>query len=171
MDIYKISASASLLFSTLVQAALAAVPEVVDNADLNKIENSRPAAQDTISSEAAIDAKFAKVIPRLSIKGEKDFYLLCVDNRAELPAMLFTEAPWLPPAGENAAASRSWVYIKDHTGAPIETMVSISGLSGLSGLKLNRNLYPASVQKIKLDIWDRQNDLHYVSDYIELPKP
>ena len=108
---------------------------------------------------------------RIKPKGGVFIYYIRVDNREAYPEVWFQPAPDLPPCGQNYNAARAWVYIID---ADTETQLygycalkSIDGMDSLWFRWPNDKPPP----RIVVDIWDRQENVHYRSEPMPIPTP
>ena len=95
-------------------------------------------------------------------------YIIKVKNYQDYSTDLFKEAPYLPPLAEHLNASRSWVYIKDQNGNPLQTFGAILDRQQLQELWFAVEKDSKPPEHVLVDIWDRQLDLHYKSDPVEI---
>lgn len=95
-------------------------------------------------------------------------YIINVKNYLDYKSELFKEAPYLPPLAEHLNASRTWVYIKDQNGSPLQTFGAILDRKQLQELWFAVEKDSKPPEQVHVDIWDRQLDLHYKSDPIKV---
>ncbi len=91
-------------------------------------------------------------------------YKYDVDNKADYPAALFAPAPALPPCGNNANSSRTWVDIFDQRGARLYGFCALSNPSDLGRIwfALEEDVIPPSYVYIEMN--DRQTNTKYRSN-------
>jgi len=92
-----------------------------------------------------------------------------VTNIDALPKNLFQPAPYLKPLGENTNASRAWVYVLDQDGNPLSTFATITDKNQLNKLWFTTQKDVPAPKKVYIDIWDRQEDVHYRSKIADVP--
>ncbi len=101
--------------------------------------------------------------------GGKDFvrYRFGVMNSADYPSDLFAAAPNLPPCGQNAKASRTWVDIYDQGGKRLYGFCSLAKPDDLNSIwfALEEGVVPPSYVYIELN--DRATNTKYKSNLAE----
>jgi hypothetical protein len=101
--------------------------------------------------------------------GGKSFvrYYFDVFNKDEYPAELFAAAPALPPCGQNAKASRTWVDIYDQSGKRLNGFCAFGKPGDLTRIwfALDESELPPSWVYIELN--DRQTNTKYKSNLAE----
>jgi hypothetical protein len=83
-------------------------------------------------------------------------YRYAVANAASYPSQLFAAAPKLPPCGNNAKASRTWVDVFDSTGKRLYGFCALGSNTDLGQLwfALERDALPPSY--VYIEMQDRQ---------------
>ena len=98
--------------------------------------------------------------------GGKDYvrYRFGVMNSEEYPADMFAAAPNLPPCGQNAKASRTWVDIYDQSGKRLYGFCALAKPADLNGIwfALEETVVPPSYVYIELN--DRATNTKYKSN-------
>ena len=91
-------------------------------------------------------------------------YRYGVENSAEYPAEMFAAAPNLPPCGQNAKASRTWVDIYDQSGKRHHVFCEFSKPADLNTIwfTLEETETPPSYVYIELN--DRATNTKYKSN-------
>lgn len=101
--------------------------------------------------------------------GGKNFirYSYLVYNSSEYPDSMFAAAPGLPPCGNNANASRTWVDIYDQSGKRLYGFCALGKSEDLNQLwfGLEEGVLPPSWVYIELN--DRQTNTKYKSNLAE----
>jgi len=101
--------------------------------------------------------------------GGKNFirYRYGVFNFAEYPAEMFAAAPRLPPCGQNANASRTWVDFYDQQGKRLYGFCALSKPEDLNSIwfALEEGVVPPSYVYIELN--DRATNTKYKSNLAE----
>jgi hypothetical protein len=94
-------------------------------------------------------------------------YRFGVENSAEYPADMFAPAPDLPPCGENAKSSRTWVDIYDQSGKRLYGFCSLAKPDDLNSIwfALEETAVPPSYVYIELN--DRATNTKYKSNLAE----
>lgn len=98
--------------------------------------------------------------------GGKDYvrYKYNVMNSAEYPADMFAAAPNLPPCGQNAKSSRTWVDIYDQQGKRLYGFCALGKPDDLNSIwfALEETVIPPSYVYIELN--DRATNTKYKSN-------
>ena len=91
-------------------------------------------------------------------------YKYDVLNKGDYPADMFAAAPNLPPCGNNAKASRTWVDIYDQSGKRLFGFCALSKPADLNGIyfALEASVIPPSW--IYIEMTDRQTNTKYKSN-------
>lgn len=98
--------------------------------------------------------------------GGKNFtrYKYNVDNLADYPQAMFAAAPALPPCGQNANSSRTWVDLFDQNGKRLYGFCALGSPSNLNSIwfTLESDVIPPSYIYIEMN--DRQTNTKYKSN-------
>jgi hypothetical protein len=91
-------------------------------------------------------------------------YNFVVDNRDAYPNELFASAPDLPPCGNNAKSSRTWVDVYDQRGKRLYGFCALANRDGLGKLwfAMERDEIPPSWIYIEMN--DRKTATKYKSN-------
>jgi hypothetical protein len=91
-------------------------------------------------------------------------YYFGVENSAAYPDAMFAASPSLPPCGQNAKASRTWVDIYAQDGKRLNGFCTLGKASDLDGIwfSLEADAVPPSWVYIELN--DRANNTKYKSN-------
>jgi hypothetical protein len=91
-------------------------------------------------------------------------YKFGVMNSAEYPAEMFAAAPNLPPCGQNAKSSRTWVDIYDQQGKRLYGFCALAKPDDLNSLwfALEETVVPPSWVYVELN--DRSTNTRYKSN-------
>lgn len=94
-------------------------------------------------------------------------YKYAVENLEAYPNELFAAAPDLPPCGQNANSSRSWVDVFDSTGKRLYGFCALGNRDGLGKLwfALEADAVPPSW--VYIEINDRKTGTKYKSNLAE----
>jgi hypothetical protein len=94
-------------------------------------------------------------------------YRFGVSNSSEYPADMFAAAPNLPPCGQNAKSSRTWVDIYDQQGKRLYGFCALSKPDDLNSIwfALEETAVPPSYVYIELN--DRATNTKYKSNLAE----
>jgi hypothetical protein len=94
-------------------------------------------------------------------------YKFAVDNGTDYPNELFAAAPDLPPCGQNARASRTWVDLYDQGGKRLNGFCALGSRDGLTQIwfALERDIIPPSW--IYIEMTDRKTNTKYKSNLAE----
>ena len=93
-------------------------------------------------------------------------YFLEIVNWDQFPNELFVNAPELPPCGNNANASRTWITIYSTV-----DFARIYGFCALSEMPAEIWFagQPGQYPSVYIDLHDRKCDIHYPSNYYDMP--
>ncbi|MBZ0186132.1 MAG: hypothetical protein K8F91_07720 [Candidatus Obscuribacterales bacterium] len=69
-----------------------------------------------------------------------------------------------------ANSSRTWVFVRDQNNIILKTFCLIRQSSELSTLWFDLDSGQSCPGSIKLDVWDRQTDRHFISETQALPE-
>jgi hypothetical protein len=98
-------------------------------------------------------------------------YRFNVDNYGVFPDELFVSSPHLPPCGLNTKSSRSWVRIYQFDGTYIYGFCALNSAESLNLIWFAREEGVQPPEKIYIKIIDRQCDITYQSNYVDVPAP
>jgi hypothetical protein len=98
-------------------------------------------------------------------------YWFAVDNYDVFPDELFERSPHLPPCGLNTSASRSWVNVFQSDHLRINGFCSFNSAEDLTSIWFGREEGVQPPPSIYITINDRQCDLTYTSNVVDVPVP
>ena len=132
----------------------------------------------SLAGDTASTASAPRVLPNpvlyltkleYSQSGGKNYvrYYFGVENSAEYPNDMFAAAPNLPPCGQNAKSSRTWVDIYDQSGKRLYGFCAFSKSADLNTIwfALEETVIPPSYVYIELN--DRATNTRYKSNLAE----
>lgn len=138
--------------------------------ETNSAENSR----DSLAPPEINLAKLipqAKLGPSATVNSDGDSmvrYLISIENYQFFGNDLFKPATYLKPLAEHLNSSRTWVYIKDQAGNPLQTFGTISNRDQLKNLWFAIEKGENAPNQVYVDIWDRQTDTHFKSASLKI---
>lgn len=119
----------------------------------------------------------SKVVPILSLQAtlpidddgdQMSRYLISVENYKDFSSKLFLPATYLKPLAEHLNSSRAWVYVKDKDGNVLQTFGTINNLDQLKSLWFATEKGATPPSQVFVDIWDRQEDIHFKSALLDV---
>jgi hypothetical protein len=98
-------------------------------------------------------------------------HTLAVENRATYPAVLFYEAPDLPPCGQ-AAGARTWVRVHDGSSDEVLSLdCLLDSPDDLGQVHYTAHMGEAAPSSLYLTLEDRLNEVTYRSDRVVVADP
>lgn len=101
--------------------------------------------------------------------GGKQFirYKFDVFNKDAYPPDFFAASPSLPPCGQNAKASRTWVDFYDQSGKRLNGFCALSKPADLNGIWFATEAGTVPPSWVYIELTDRQTNTKYKSNLAE----
>jgi hypothetical protein len=163
---------------TIVAGAASATFDVTTNLVPGEVRTTISASYEGVT-KAALMTVTSPPNPVLTFTGAEKYqvsgqnfvrYKLAVTNHAAYPNAMFAPAPQLPPCGQNANSSRTWVNISDSvTKIQIYGFCAFNSSDDLVNLWFARSPVQAPPSHVVVVLDDRQMNKKYISNPVAIP--
>jgi hypothetical protein len=148
-------------------------PQVSPNPQANLSAETDSSGETTAQTPFPSPPTSPSPVPKLYLKADEYYtaggknwvrHVYDVLNRADYPAALFAPAPNLPPCGNNANSSRSWVDFFDQAGKRLQGFCALGKPGDLDGIWFATEEGVVPPSWIYIEINDRQTNTKYKSN-------